>query len=69
MEGIIKNKMTNNRRTLSSFTGCLLGGAVGDALGAPVEFMSLEQIRSNFGNDGLKDYTEAYGRIGAIDVV
>ena len=24
---------------LSRYTGCLLGGAVGDALGAPVEFM------------------------------
>lgn len=29
------------------FRGCLLGGAVGDALSAPVEFWSLAEIRSS----------------------
>ena len=48
------------------FTGCLLGGAVGDALGAPVEFMALREIRSRFGQDGIADLAPAYGRIGAI---
>ncbi|MCK8604373.1 ADP-ribosylglycohydrolase family protein [Desulfoferrobacter suflitae] len=48
------------------FVGCLLGGAVGDALGAPIEFMSLSEIRSRFGKDGIKTYSEAYGRKGAI---
>ncbi len=33
--------------------GCLLGGAVGDALGAGVEFSSLEEIRATHGPDGL----------------
>ena len=33
----------------SRFRGCLLGGAVGDALGAPVEFMDLAEIRARFG--------------------
>lgn len=46
--------------------GCLLGGAVGDALGAAVEFHSLAEIRRRFGPDGLTDYAEAYGRRGAI---
>lgn len=55
-----------SRRDAEHFAGCLLGGAVGDALGAPVEFMSLGQIRSRFGPDGLTDFAEAYGRIGAI---
>jgi ADP-ribosyl-[dinitrogen reductase] hydrolase len=32
--------------------GCLLGGAAGDALGAPIEFMSLREIRGRFGPDG-----------------
>jgi len=47
-------------------TGCLLGGAVGDALGAPVEFMSLDQIRQRFGPGGIEHYAPAYGRVGAI---
>lgn len=46
--------------------GCLLGGAVGDALGAPVEFMDLADIRRRFGREGIADYVEAYGRVGAI---
>jgi ADP-ribosyl-[dinitrogen reductase] hydrolase len=46
--------------------GCLLGGAVGDALGAPVEFLSLAEIRRRFGPDGIRDYAHAYGRLGAI---
>ncbi|MGJ7907160.1 type VII secretion system-associated protein [Actinopolyspora sp. H202] len=32
--------------------GCLLGGAVGDALGYPVEFDSLRAIRDRFGPEG-----------------
>lgn len=50
----------------SRFRGCLLGGAVGDALGAPVEFMELGAIRSKFGPGGIRDYAPAYGRLGAI---
>jgi ADP-ribosylglycohydrolase len=46
--------------------GCLVGGAVGDALGAPVEFLSLAQIRSRFGAQGVTKFEEAYGRLGAI---
>jgi len=48
------------------FAGCLLGGAVGDALGAPIEFMSLSEIRERFGRRGIERYAPAYGRIGAI---
>jgi ADP-ribosyl-[dinitrogen reductase] hydrolase len=46
--------------------GCLLGGAVGDALGAPVEFMSRAEIVARFGPGGIRDYVPAYGRVGAI---
>ena len=38
--------------------GCLIGGAIGDALGYPIEFMSIEQIRYKYGPDGLKDYAD-----------
>lgn len=46
--------------------GCLLGGAVGDALGAPVEFLEWNAIRATFGAQGIVDYARAYGRLGAI---
>lgn len=48
------------------FHGCLLGGAVGDALGAPVEFLSDAQIRAQFGPEGIGDFAPAYGLRGAI---
>ena len=48
------------------FRGCLLGGAVGDALGAPVEFMSLAEIREMFGRSGITEFTTAFDRKGAI---
>ena len=43
----------------SRFRACLLGGAMGDALGGAVEFMSLEAIRSRFGEDGIRHYATA----------
>ncbi|GAC79769.1 ADP-ribosylglycohydrolase [Gordonia malaquae] len=46
--------------------GCLVGGAVGDALGAPIEFCSRQQIMATFGPRGLVEYAEAYGGIGKV---
>jgi ADP-ribosylglycohydrolase len=40
--------------------GCLLGGAIGDALGEPVEFMALNDIRQLYGPRGL-DRLECQG--------
>jgi len=48
------------------FRGCLLGGACGDALGAPVEFMSRSDILQAFGPDGIAAFAPAFGRRGAI---
>ena len=48
------------------FLGCLLGGAAGDALGAPVEFMRREQIVARYGPRGITTYAPAYGMTGAI---
>lgn len=42
----------------------MAGGAVGDALGAPVEFLSLADIRYKFGSRGIRDYASAYGGPG-----
>jgi len=55
-----------NRKTVEHFKGCLLGGAVGDALGAPVEFMALEEIKDHFGPGGIDTFVRAYGKVGAI---
>ncbi len=46
--------------------GCLLGGAVGDALGAPVEFLSWPAIERKYGSSGIRDLDESYGVMGAI---
>lgn len=46
--------------------GCLLGGAVGDALGAPAEFMDKEEILRRYGKDGVTGYVEFSGGKGAI---
>jgi ADP-ribosylglycohydrolase len=46
--------------------GCLLGGALGDALGAAVEFLALAAIRSTYGPRGIERLETAYGRVGAI---
>ncbi|MGA8889925.1 MAG: ADP-ribosylglycohydrolase family protein [Anaeromyxobacteraceae bacterium] len=53
-------------RTRGNFRGCLLGGAVGDALGAAVEFKTLAEIRGEFGPAGLRDYAMCYRRLGAV---
>jgi ADP-ribosylglycohydrolase len=47
--------------------GCVLWGAIGDALGAPIEFQSLEQLRQMYGPDGVQDLVwHDSGRLGAI---
>lgn len=51
---------------LERIKGCLLGGAVGDALGAPVEFLEWSAIEAKFGSQGIIDFAPAYGITGAI---
>lgn len=41
--------------SLDKIRGCLLGLAIGDALGAPVEFMSLAAIKQRYGAQGITD--------------
>ena len=43
-------------KLLNRFKGCILGGAVGDALGYPIEFMSEEEIFSIYGKGGITVY-------------
>ena len=49
---------------LNKYTGCLIGGAIGDALGAPIEFMNLDTIIATYGNNGVQDYVEFPNNIG-----
>ena len=41
---------------LDKIRGGLVGGAIGDALGYPVEFMSWEEIQKWYGADGIQKY-------------
>ncbi|MEV5435132.1 ADP-ribosylglycohydrolase family protein [Streptomyces sp. NPDC052682] len=50
----------------SRVRGTLLGVAVGDALGAPVDGLDLQGIREVYGVEGLVDLVPAYGRRGAV---
>ncbi|MER5467864.1 ADP-ribosylglycohydrolase family protein [Streptomyces sp. NPDC002685] len=50
----------------SRVRGTLLGAALGDALGAPIDGLSLEEIRAAYGAEGLLDLAPAYGRRGAV---
>lgn len=60
------SKRQQRRTVQGRFAGCLLGGAVGDALGAPVEFMKRTEILQRFGTQGITQYAPAYGGTGRI---
>lgn len=55
---------TPDAKIQAKFRGCLLGGAIGDALGAPVEFMSKAQIVRQFGPRGITAFNEFRNRGG-----
>lgn len=46
------------------YLGCLLGGAIGDALGAPIEFMDYHEIVGRYGSEGVTGYVEHAGGWG-----
>lgn len=50
----------------NALLGCLLGGALGDACGAPVEFLEWTEIQQRFGDLGIQDLQPAYGRLGSV---
>ncbi|MFJ4966611.1 ADP-ribosylglycohydrolase [Streptomyces sp. ADI96-02] len=50
----------------SRVRGALLGGALGDALGAGVSGLGLEQMREVHGAEGVTDFVVAHGRRGAV---
>ncbi|MDQ0991462.1 ADP-ribosylglycohydrolase family protein [Streptomyces sp. V3I7] len=46
--------------------GTLLGVALGDALGTPADGLTVEEIRTAHGAEGLVDLAPGYGRRGAV---
>lgn len=51
MKNDIKNK----------FQGCFVGGAIGDALGYPIEFLGIKSIQKKYGQKGIKKYKKNMG--------
>lgn len=43
------------KRNKENYRGCLFGGAVGDAFGSAVEFLSIDVIREKYGEAGITD--------------
>lgn len=52
----MKENLKLTPRTKDKVLGCMVGGAVGDALGYAVEFSSWPQIRSRYGERGITRY-------------
>lgn len=50
----------------SRVRGTLLGAALGDALGAPLDGLTLAEIRAAHGHEGLTDLGPGHGRRGTI---
>lgn len=51
---------------LERIKGCLLGGAVGDALGGPVRGLKRTAVQSKFDPSGIADFARSYGITGAV---
>lgn len=49
-------------KKLNKILGCLVGGAVGDALGYPVEFLSEKEIFDTYGHRGITNYELVDGK-------
>lgn len=48
------------------YRGCILGLAIGDALGMPTEFLSLAEIRARWGPEGVTDLEAGHWRAGSF---
>lgn len=47
-----------------AIAGCVLGAAIGDAMGHPTEFMSMAQIHARFGASGVQGFELYWERAG-----
>jgi len=60
------NSLAQAKRNQEHFRGCLIGGAIGDALGSPVEFLMLDSIKHKFGKKGITDLVFAGSGLAEI---
>lgn len=56
VDGKVTEMRKEQEKKLDKIRGGLFGGAVGDALGYPVEFQTISSIESRYGKDGIRDY-------------
>lgn len=63
----LKERIGKGDVRLDRAMGCMLGGAAGDALGAPVEFLSRAEIEKRFGKDGILNYELTLGKARITD--
>ena len=45
------------KRDEKYYKGCILGGAIGDALGHPIELKKLKEIKATYGSKGINNLT------------
>ena len=65
--GVQKINTSYPKHKIENYTASLIGGAVGDALGAPVEFDSLNRIQHKYGSDGITDLQLFNGKADITD--
>ena len=54
------------KRNQEHYRGCLIGGALGDAFGSTVEFLSIDAIRDKYGEAGITDLVCAESGLAEI---
>ena len=52
----VKEEIRKAEVNLDKIRGCLIGGAIGDALGYAIEFQQEDQIFGRYGTSGITDY-------------
>lgn len=62
----LKKSIAAKEQYRDRIRGCMIGGAVGDALGWPVEFKGERQIFNKYWPDGIKEYD--LNRVGVAEI-